>query len=165
MRRYLLILAVSIASVALFARCEENNVTTIPPSPPSPPAADSVRVTLEVPGSTEQGVAVEFVLVVENLHDEHLELIVGSPPWTFDFDVFTGTSGLVWSRLPEFVPLVATQISLQPHERREFRESWPQVDEQGRSVDPGDYLVRGILRTSQGDLVSGERPLTISSRE
>lgn len=161
MRRSFAILAV--AWIALFTSCVENNgVTSIPPAPP-PTEPDSVRVTLVTPDSIAQGMVVEFVLVAENLRDESVELLVGHSPWTFDFDVFDRGNELVWSRLPEFVPLVAIRITLQPHEKREFRDSWSQLDEQDRPVEPGVYTVKGTLRIALEDLVTDEKQLTITN--
>lgn len=51
-----------------------------------------------------------------------------------------------WSANQLFLQVI-TQFSLAPGQSRQYRETWKQVDNEGRGVPPGLYQVVGLLKT------------------
>jgi len=147
-----------------------NGTSTLTPLSEFP----SLGMRLEVPPSVRLGERVPLKLTVENVTEAPVQFWIGGREDTnfvgsYDF-VVTGADGSeVWRWLAtlEAVPLPLSRVELDPGEQLRFEQEWPQADNRGRAVQPGTYLVRGVLRleTEEGqrlDLETEEEELVIS---
>ncbi len=101
-------------------------------------------VVLDVPASVKLGDRVPLTLKARNTTPAPCSLYLGGRP-PHDFVVRRGGS-LVWNwRHGRPVQLVLEVRRLGPKEEAVFEGEWDQVDNSGRRVPPGTYLVRGVL--------------------
>lgn len=120
-------------------------LTTLPAS--SSTELGSLSVRLQVEPQARAGEEVTMHLKVENKGSQPISLtfLTGQH---YDFVVTTPDHQIVWvwSHGKEFSQAVNT-LSLSPGQEVEFEEEWRQTDNNGNSIQPGTYLVKGILRT------------------
>ena len=90
------------------------------------------------------GEAVRLTLAVTNLGRDAVSLITPSSQH-YEFVVLKVTEEVWrWSADQMFLA-VLSQLTILPGETRTFTAEWDQRDRAGRPVNPGDYLVVGIL--------------------
>lgn len=89
-----------------------------------------------------------LVFTVTNAGKTPLTLqLLGRAP-TADFRISDSRGRLVWSRLRGQTLLGALRLfPLDAGKSLSFREVWNQRTDAGRPVEPGEYLVRGVLLT------------------
>lgn len=109
-------------------------------------AARQPTVELVCPPEVRLGDTVAITLRVRHDGSQPLALQLPGRPVAFDV-VIMGANGIeVWRRLHGTVTASALMlVQLAPGEFRDFTAEWAQVDNAGRPVGPGTYLVRGIL--------------------
>lgn len=128
-------------------------------------AADSLRLTLELPARVGAGQAVPIQLRVENVSGRPLDLYLRGRSVTFDLVVADQGGAVVWRRLENEVIPAAVRIEvLPPGGRLDLEATWNQRSNDGNRVRPGSYTVRGELLTETVPLVAAPRPLVIEGR-
>lgn len=73
------------------------------------------------------------------------------------FDLIVRRRGALiwrWAHDKAFTQMVQ-EATLRPGETLSFRASWPQVDLQGRRVEPGEYEIVGVFLARGADLPGG----------
>jgi hypothetical protein len=110
--------------------------------------SDSLRLRIDVPPAVRTGQPVPIVVRGTNAVGRPLHLyLLGRTP-TFDVTVTAEDGRLVWRRLQDsMVPAILQVRTLAPDEVLEARCEWDQRGNDGATVSPGRYLVRGMLLT------------------
>lgn len=120
-------------------------------------------LNLQLPGRVRRGEPVHMTVTVENTAGDTVPLGLTGRPIAFDLTVTTPDGAEVWSRLHgRTVPMILQVALLEPGQRLEFSDTWGQEDNQGQPVDPGIYLVRGVLPTEDGTITTAARQLSIA---
>jgi hypothetical protein len=107
---------------------------------------------LEVPASVHLGERVPLKLTVENVTEAPVEFGITGREDTnylgsYDFVVTADAGSEVWRWLAtlEAVELPLSHVKLEPGEQLRFEQEWPQADNRGRAVEPGTYMIHGVL--------------------
>lgn len=120
-------------------------------------------IELVLPPRVRLGDTVAIALEVRNDGSQALDLELPGRPVAFDIVILGPDGTEVWRRLHNSVAGSALMLlRLNPGERREFTAKWGQVDNHGRRVKPGRYLVRGVLPAQTGRLTTVDRDLVIA---
>ena len=128
-----------------------------------PPA--SVRVRLEVPERVRAGDRVPIRLRIENALDRPVTIEHTGVALIADVVVTHVEGAVVWRSLDgQAVPTVLAVRTLAAREVVTVDASWDQRTGDGRPVAPGDFLVRGGVRTDGAALGAAPRPLRIIPR-
>jgi Intracellular proteinase inhibitor len=126
------------------------------------PAPDPVRLELLLEPRAPAGVPVRIRLRAENVTQRPVDLYLRGRTVTFDVVVAQAAGGVVWRRLEgEIIPAIVHLRPLAPGERLEVETEWDQRTNDGKPVEPGDYVVDGSLLTEGEPLRAPQRPLTI----
>ena len=103
---------------------------------------------LVMPASVHMGEAVPITLRLTNPDRQAADIYLQGRPAAFDIIVTRPDGTPVWRRLEgAVIPAVLQVRSLTPGAVLEFHDSWPQRTNLGAAVEPGDYLVTGVLPT------------------
>ena len=126
-------------------------------NPPKEAVLRAIDYSLEVEDQTSYGETVQLKLKLRNASDDPIAFnLGGSPP--HDFVVYTPVGEQVWHwKCARFTLAVLDSETLEPGQAMELIGEWEQVDNRGKPVPPGTYLVRGIL-----DLEPPERLVTLA---
>ena len=121
-----------------------------------------LRLSLEVPREVQAGDAVLFRLRLSNAGPPVSLTLQGRPP-VFDVVVTRPDGMAVWRRLAGSVVLMVLQLRrLDTAEVLEWEHRWDQRALSGEPVEPGDYLVTGIVPTDPPEaLQTSAQPLRI----
>jgi hypothetical protein len=119
-------------------------------------------VELLAPSKVRSGDTVEIVLRVRNDGSKPIDVELTGRPVGFDV-VVTGPDGKeVWRRLEGTAVASALMLlTLRPGEGRDFTARWGQVDQAGRAVAPGRYVLHGILPMGRRQMTAAPRELVI----
>jgi hypothetical protein len=118
---------------------------------------------LVMPARVRVGEGVPITLRLTNAGRRAADVYLQGRPAAFDIVVTRRDGTPVWRRLEgAVVPAVLQVRSLAPGAVLEFRDSWPQRTNLGAAVEPGDYLVTGVLPTDPpAELRTRSAPLRI----
>ncbi|MEA2712125.1 MAG: Intracellular proteinase inhibitor [Gemmatimonadales bacterium] len=118
---------------------------------------------LVMPARVRVGEGVPITLRLTNAGRRAADVYLQGRPAAFDIVVTRRDGTPVWRRLEgAVVPAVLQVRSLAPGAVLEFRDSWPQRTNLGAAVEPGDYLVTGVLPTDPpAELRTRPAPLRI----
>ena len=135
-----------------------NGALTPTPLPAPTPLSEfpSLGMRLEVPFSVRLGEHVPLKLTVENVTEAPVQFGIGGLPGDnpednfvggYDFVVTTADGSEVWRWLGTLQAwqAILSWVTLQPGEQLRFEQEWPQADNRGGAVQPGTYLVHGVL--------------------
>jgi hypothetical protein len=116
-----------------------------------------------VAASIRVGEPVQVALRLTNTSRRGLTVYLQGRPTAFDVIVSRRDGTPVWRRLAGAVISAVLQVrSLAPGEVLEFSDIWSQRTNLGVAVEPGDYLVTGVLPTDPpAELRTKPAPLTI----
>lgn len=119
-------------------------------------------VELLAPSKVRAGDTVEIVLRIRNDGPKPIDLELSGRPVAFDV-VVTGPDGKeVWRRLEgATVASILMLLTLQPGEGRDYTTQWGQVDQAGKAVAPGRYVLHGILPMGRRQMSTAPRDLLI----
>jgi hypothetical protein len=108
-------------------------------------ASHSLALELDAPTAARLGERVPLRLSLKNLGDHPVQVALGGRP-AYDFVIAQpdGTEVWRWSH-GQFVQQILQLITVRPGEAVDFTEAWPQLDNAGRAVPAGAYVVRGLL--------------------
>lgn len=110
--------------------------------------SDSLRLWLTVPERVGLDEPVPIRLTAENVSGRELELHLRGREIAFDLTVSRAGGETVWRRLHEaMIPGILRIESLAPAEILELSDVWNQVSDEGDSVSPGRYRVKGEILT------------------
>ena len=108
----------------------------------------SMTLHLVMPACVHVGEAVPITLRLTNADRRAADVYLQGRPATFDIVVTRRDGTPVWRRLEgAVIPAVLQVRSLRPGAVLEFHDTWPQRTNLGAAVEPGDYLVTGVLPT------------------
>lgn len=111
------------------------------------------------------GDTVEITLRLRNDGSRPIDLQLPGRPVAFDISILRADNTQVWRRLNRSVVSSALMLlRLPPGGTKDFVVQWTQVDNAGRPVGPGSYIVHGILPTQAGPLAAISRDLLIEPR-
>ena len=131
-------------------------------APAVPPAPDALQFTLTAPDSVRPGEPVPISLRLTNPTDRPIDAYFLGRTITFDVIVRRDSGAVVWRRLEGAVVQGILQVrTLAPHETIEWREVWRQQTNQGTAVEPGTYVVQGVLPSDASPRRSPEVRLRI----
>lgn len=103
---------------------------------------------LVMPARVRVGEGVPITLRLTNADRRAADVYLQGRPAAFDIVITRRDGTPVWRRLEgAVVPAVLQVRSLAPGAVLEFHDSWPQRTNLGAAVEPGDYLVTGVLPT------------------
>jgi hypothetical protein len=107
-----------------------------------------LRIWLTAPESARPRSPVSFAIQVENVGQEILELYLRGRDIAYDILVKDATGQVVWRRLEgEVIPGVIQLRVLEPGEAFELSHEWNQRTNAGAFVEPGQYIVEGLVLT------------------
>lgn len=128
----------------------------------TPAAPDSLRVELLLQPRVRAGEPVRIVLRAENVAQHAVDLYLRGRTPTLDVVIARADGGVAWRRLEgEIIPAIVSLRALRPGERLEVEATWGQRTNDGRAVEPGDYVVEGSLLTEGEPLRAPPRSLAI----
>ena len=106
---------------------------------------DGVTFSVEVASQAPYGETVSLKLVLRNVSNETVRFYRGGRP-SHDFVVSAPNGDEVWHWwCAKYRELPLGREVLGPGEALELYGEWEQVDNRGKPVPAGDYLVRGVL--------------------
>ena len=163
-------LALVILTVPLLAACsgdsglptERGSTPTPTPTPAPPPTAShfdaEIELRLVAPSEVSQGKRLEWLeVVMTNTGRSSRSFSHGGG--VLDFQVTDGAGRTVWRHLSSWVVLPLGGFELGPGESKAISElfwasqgSWDLRDDDGLPVEPGEYLVKGIVSVDGRDL-------------
>jgi hypothetical protein len=109
---------------------------------------DSMTLDIRLPAEARTGDPVAITLRLTNTSGKPLTIYLQGRPVAFDLVVSRRDGTLVWRRLEGAVISAVLQVrSLAPGEVLEFSDTWSQQTNLGTAVEPGEYLVTGVLPT------------------
>jgi hypothetical protein len=109
---------------------------------------DSMTLEIELPAEVRTGDPVAITLRLTNTSGKPLTVYLQGRPVAFDVIVSRRDGTPVWRRLEgAMVPAVLQVRSLDPGEVLAFSHRWTQRTNLGVVVEPGEYLVTGVLPT------------------
>lgn len=109
---------------------------------------DSMTFDILVPDTVRAGQPVPITLRLTNAGRKPVTAYLQGRPVAFDIIVSRRDDGVVWRRLEGAVISAVLQVrSLAPGEVMEFSDTWSQRTNLGAAVEPGEYLVTGVLPT------------------
>ena len=110
--------------------------------------ADSLRVSLLIPGEVPAGRPVPIVIRLENTGAGPRDLYLRGRTIAFDIFITRPNGQAVWQRLKdEVIPAIVQLKALSPGEVLELEHHWDQRGNHGEPVAPGAYMVRGAILT------------------
>jgi hypothetical protein len=110
--------------------------------------ADSMTLSLSVPGEVPHGAPVSLTLRATNHGARPATLYMRGRPPAFDVVVTDARGRVVWRRLRGATISMVLQVrELAPGESLEFTDQWNQRTNAGEPVPPGVYHVTGRLLT------------------
>ena len=105
----------------------------------------AIDYSLELVSQTPYGETVQMKLRLRNISDKPVSFSLGGRP-PHDFVVSTSGGEQVWHwKCAKITLQPLDSKTLDPGEELEFIGEWEQVDNRGKPVSPGTYLVRGVL--------------------
>ena len=108
----------------------------------------SMTLHIVVPACVRGGEGVPITLRLTNADRRAADVYLQGRPAAFDIIVARPDGTPVWRRLEgAIVPAVLQVRSLAPGAVLEFHDTWPQRTNLGAVVEPGEYLVTGVLPT------------------
>ena len=118
---------------------------------------------LVLPARVRVGEGVPITLRLTNADRRAASVYLQGRPAAFDIVVTRRDGTPVWRRLEGAVfPAVLQVRSLAPGAVLEFHDTWSQRTNLGAAVEPGDYLVTGVLPTDPpAELRTHAAPLRI----
>jgi intracellular proteinase inhibitor BsuPI len=118
---------------------------------------------LVLPARVRVGEGVPITLRLTNADRRAASVYLQGRPAAFDIVVTRRDGTPVWRRLEgAVVPAVLQVHSLAPGAVLKFHDNWPQRTNLGAAVEPGDYLVTGVLPTDPpAELRTRPAPLRI----
>jgi intracellular proteinase inhibitor BsuPI len=123
---------------------------------------DSLRLELLLEPRVRAGEPVRFRLRVQNVAQRPLDLYLRGRTITFDVLISRAVGGVVWRRLEgEIIPAIVQLRPLAPGERLEAEAVWDQRANDGKRVEPGEYVVDASLLVEGEPLRTPQRSLTI----
>ena len=116
-----------------------------PGDSPDEPFLRTTQLSLEVVSQVAYEETVSMKLTLRNVTDEPLELVLGGVP-AYDFVVTKSDGDGVWHwKCGRITQQVLDNRTLGPGEELEFIGDWEQVDNQGKPVPTGVYVVSGVV--------------------
>ena len=107
---------------------------------------DAIDYSLEAVSKSPYGDTVSMKLKLRNTSDEPVQFFTGDRP-PHDFVVTTSDGEEVWHwQCAKIILFPLDRKTLEPGEELEFTGEWEQVDNRGKPVPPGTYLIRGVLK-------------------
>lgn len=123
---------------------------------------DSLRLELLLEPRARAGEPVRLRLRAQNVTQHALDLYLRGRTITFDVVIARAAGGVVWRRLEgEIIPAIVHLRPLAPGERLEVETVWDQRTNDGRPVEPGEYVAEGSLLVEGEPLRTPPRSLTI----
>jgi uncharacterized protein (DUF58 family) len=124
---------------------------------------DSMTLHVSVPPHVRTGEPVPVTLSVTNRGRTPLTLYLKGRPIAFDVVVRRKGGETVWRRLHgATIAMVLRVETIPPGESLRLEDVWPQRNQAGAPVEPGDYTVTGELPTDGPEpLRSAAAPLRI----
>ena len=108
----------------------------------------SMTLHIVMPACVRVGEGVPITLRLTNPDRRAADLYLQGRPAAFDIIVTRRDGTPAWRRLEgAVVPAVLQVRSLAPGAVLEFHDTWPQRTNLGAAVEPGEYLVTGVLPT------------------
>lgn len=152
------------AALALVAACRTEGGP-----PPNGGSAvidvNPLRLDLLLQQRVRAGEPVSFRLRVENVSRRALDLYLRGRTITIDVVVSRAAGPVVWRRLEgEIIPAIVQLRPLSPGERLEVEATWDQRTNDGKPVEPGEYVAEGLLLVEGEPLRTPARPFTIVGR-
>jgi hypothetical protein len=109
-------------------------------------ASDSLGLDLVLPPRVRAGELVPITLHVQNRTQRALDLYLRGRTITFDVVVTRPGGDVAWQRLEdEIIPAIVHFRLLAPNEWMKMETVWDQRTNQGKPVEPGEYMARGFL--------------------
>jgi hypothetical protein len=119
-----------------------------------------MRFEIAAPAEVRGGDPVPVSLRLTNVTDRVLTVYLQGRPTAFDIVVRGEDGAVLWQRLEgQAITAILGVRTLEPHSTVTFEDVWPQRDQAGRSVPPGDYTLVGRLLTDGDSLTT--RPTTV----
>lgn len=111
-------------------------------------------IWLDAPSKAKRGEELLFKLKIENRGNEPVTLWGPFGQYLLGFDFVVTQPGdkeiWRWSLDKVLLPALA-RITLQPSEGREFQGEWKQQDNSGNPIEPGSYLLKGMIKIQVSD--------------
>jgi hypothetical protein len=121
-----------------------------------------VTSSLEAPEQVQSGDSVPFVIRLRNSGAQAADLYLRGREIAFDVVLADSSGTEIWTRLhDQIVQAVIRIVQLEPGKSIELRHVWNQLDNSGRQVRSGDYVVRGLVLTDGVPIRTPERRLRI----
>ncbi len=107
-----------------------------------------LRIWLTAPESARAGSTFSIAIIVKNVGEAVLDLYLRGRDIAYDILVKDATGQVVWRRLQdEIIPGVIQLRALAPGEVLELSHEWNQRTRAGNLVEPGQYMVEGLVLT------------------
>lgn len=107
---------------------------------------DAIDYSLEAVSKSPYGDTVSMKLKLRSTRHETVQFSMGGRP-AHDFVVTTSDGEEVWNwQCAKIILFPLDRRILEPGEELEFTGEWEQVDNRGKPVPPGTYLIRGVLK-------------------
>ena len=107
---------------------------------------DAIDYSLEAVSKSPYGDTVSMKLKLRNTRHEPVQFFMGGRP-AHDFVITTADGEEVWNwQCAKIILFPLDRKILEPGEELEFTGEWEQVDNRGKPVPPGTYLIRGVLK-------------------
>ena len=107
---------------------------------------DAIDYSLEAVSKSPYGDTVSMKLKLRNTRHEPVQFSMGGRP-AHDFVITTADGEEVWNwQCAKIILFPLDRKILEPGEELEFTGEWEQVDNRGKPVPPGTYLIRGVLK-------------------
>lgn len=103
-----------------------------------------IAISIESPAEVNLGEGIPFDIVLTNTSSQSIEVEHGTPS-NANIAVFTPDGHQIWQHLPPFRVGGGQSTDIRPGGQRRFLINWSQLDEDFQAVDPGTYLVRGVM--------------------
>ncbi|HEX6941092.1 MAG TPA: BsuPI-related putative proteinase inhibitor [Longimicrobiales bacterium] len=109
---------------------------------------DSLRFTIRAPDRAAPGEPVPIELRLVNVGPDTVTLYLLGREIAFDIEVRDAAGAILWRRLEgAVVPQILQVRALAPGEALTLADAWPQRDNRGAPVPPGEYAIQGSLPT------------------
>lgn len=107
-----------------------------------------MQLEIALPATARAGESVPMTLWLKNTDRRPVNVYLQGRPAAFDIIVSRSDGIPVWRRLEgAVIPAILQVRTLAPGEVLEFRDTWAQRSNLGKSIGPGEYLVTGVLPT------------------
>lgn len=108
-----------------------------------------LQVTLTAPASVDSAGTVPLKMTVKNASQAPLSFRYGATPFT-DFVVETAQGTHIWRQECPWYGFEGAPVTYAPGEEHSFTAEWELVDDLGKPVPPGTYLIHGLLSVDVG---------------